>query len=81
MQPEEIKRLIEMGLPDALVQVEGDGSHFNAIVVSESFTNKSRIQKQQLVYATVQQQLLDGSLHALSLKTFTPEEWRTNGHP
>jgi acid stress-induced BolA-like protein IbaG/YrbA len=75
MQPEEIKHLIESGLSDTEAFVDGDGAHFTAIVISPAFAGKSRIQKQQLVYATVQPQLLDGTLHALSLKTFTPEEW------
>lgn len=75
MQPEEIRQLIELGLPDSQAMVEGDGAHFMAIVVCTAFEGKSRIQKQQLVYDTVRKQLLDGSLHALSVKTFTPEEW------
>jgi acid stress-induced BolA-like protein IbaG/YrbA len=75
MQPEEIKRLIESGLADTEAFVDGDGAHFTAIVVCPTFAGKSRIQKQQLVYDTVRVQLLDGTLHALSLKTFTPAEW------
>lgn len=78
MKPEQIEQLIQIGMPDCQVSVTGDGAHFEAIVVSAQFTGKSRIQKQQLVYATVQKELLDGSLHALSIKTFTPEEWRTH---
>jgi len=75
MQPEAIRDLIEAGLPDSEADVEGDGAHFNAIVVCPVFTGKSRLQRQQLVYDTVRPQLLDGTLHALSIKTFTPEEW------
>ncbi len=76
MQPEEIRQLIEAGLPNAEAYVEGDGAHFTAVVVSPDFAGKSRLQKQQLVYDTVRQQLMDGTLHALSLKTFTPDEWQ-----
>jgi acid stress-induced BolA-like protein IbaG/YrbA len=75
MQPEEIQRLIEAGLKDADVYVEGDGTHFTTVVVSAAFIGKSRLEKQQIVYDTVRTQLMDGSLHALSIKTFTPEEW------
>ena len=75
MQPEEIKRLIEAGLENCEAFVEGDGAHFTACVVSPIFAGKSRIQKQQIVYDTVKAELLNGTLHALSLKTFTPEEW------
>jgi acid stress-induced BolA-like protein IbaG/YrbA len=75
MQPQEIKRLIEAGLNDSMAMVEGDGAHFLACVVSPHFAGKSRLQKQQMVYDTVRAQLLDGSLHALSIKAFTPDEW------
>jgi len=75
MQPEDIKHLIEAKLPDCQAFVEGDGAHFTAFVVSPVFAGKSRLQKQQIVYDTVRTELLDGTLHALSLKTFTPEEW------
>lgn len=76
MKPEEVKHLIETGLPEAEVVVDGDGAHFNATVVSPQFMGKSRLQKQQLVYDTVKEQLLNGSLHALSIKAYTPEEWQ-----
>lgn len=79
MQPEEIQRLIEAGLKGAEAYVEGDGAHFTALVVSSEFTGKSRIQRQQLVNDTVRKQLLDGTLHALSIKTLTPEEWQAMG--
>lgn len=75
MQPEEIRRLIEAGLKNTEAHVEGDGTHFTAVVVSPEFIGKSRLQKQQLVYDTVRQQLLDGTLHALSIRAFTPDEW------
>ncbi len=77
MQPEDIKQLIEAGLPGAIATVEGDGAHFEAIVISDAFVGKTRVQKQQLVYDTVKRQLLDGTLHALSIKTLTTEEWQT----
>ncbi len=76
MQPDEIRDLIEAGLADSMAHVEGDGAHFTAVVVCPGFTGKSRIQKQQMVYDTVRAQLLDGTLHALSVKSFTPEEWQ-----
>jgi acid stress-induced BolA-like protein IbaG/YrbA len=77
VQTKEIEQLIESHLSDSKAYVEGDGTHFNALVVSPYFAGLSRLRKQQLVYAAVQSQLLDGSLHALSIKTMTPEEWET----
>lgn len=76
MQTNEIKTLIESGLSDSMAYVEGDGTHFTAAVICPLFAGKTRIQKQQMVYDTVKTQLLDGTLHALSLTTFTPEEWQ-----
>jgi acid stress-induced BolA-like protein IbaG/YrbA len=75
MQPDDIKKLIESGLQDAIVTVNGDGRHFNAIVISPEFSGKNRIQKQQLVYATLGDRILNGTLHAIAIKTYTPEEW------
>lgn len=75
MNPEEIQRLIQTGLPDCQVIVKGDGSHFDAIVIGEVFAGKSLVKQQQLVYATVNDRIMSGELHALSIKTYTPEAW------
>jgi len=75
LQPEKIKAWIEAGLPKAQVIIEGDGAHFDAIVISPIFAGKTRIQRQRLVYATIEAQLADGTIHAISVKTSTPEEW------
>lgn len=76
MQPNEIEQLIKQGLINADVYVEGDGTHFSALVITAAFEGKSRVQRQQMIYATVNTQLLDGSLHALSTKALTPSEWQ-----
>jgi acid stress-induced BolA-like protein IbaG/YrbA len=76
MQPEEVKGLILAGLPDCEVTVTGDGSHFQAIVVGGVFADKTPVQKQQLVYATLGDRITSGELHALSIKTYTPAEWQ-----
>ena len=76
MQAADIKQLIETGLLDCTAIVLGeDGVHFTATVVTPQFIGKNRIQKQQLVYATLGNRIHDGTIHALSIKTFTPEEW------
>jgi len=76
MQCNEIEQLIKQGLREAEVYVEGDGTHFNALVITSAFAGKSRVARQQMIYATVNDKLLDGSLHALSTKALTPEEWQ-----
>jgi acid stress-induced BolA-like protein IbaG/YrbA len=77
MQPKDIKNLIEASLKECTAMVEGDGMHFDATVISPAFHGKNRIQKQQLVYATLGNCIADGTIHAISIKTFTPEEWQT----
>jgi acid stress-induced BolA-like protein IbaG/YrbA len=76
MTPEEIQRLIEAGIPDAQAQVTGDGYKFEAVVVSPAFEGLSLVKKQQMVYATVNDQIASGALHALTIKTYTPAEWQ-----
>ncbi|MDA3919217.1 MAG: BolA family transcriptional regulator [Salinisphaera sp.] len=69
-----IRELIEAGLPDASVQVMGDdGQHFAARIVSPSFTGKGIIEQHRMVYATLGERM-GGEIHALSLKTLTPEQ-------
>lgn len=75
MNPDDVKALIAAGLPDCQVQVSGDGSHFETIVIGDIFADMSPVKKQQAVYATVKDRITSGELHALSIKTYTPEEW------
>ena len=75
METSAVEQLIRAGLPDAQVQVTGDGSHFDAVVVSEVFAGLTPIKKQRLVMETVKSQIASGELHALSIRTFTPEQW------
>ncbi len=70
----EIKQLIEQGLTCESIEIAGDGNHFEAMVVSSEFEGKRPVARQQMVYATVQHKISSGELHALSLKTITPEE-------
>lgn len=74
MQIEEIKRLIETGLEGSLVEIDGDGTHFNAIIVSDAFAGKSMVQQHQLVYRTLGDKM-GRDIHALSMQTYTPDEW------
>lgn len=73
MTAEEIRRKILAGLPEAEVVVQGDdGVHFQAVVVSESFRGKSRVQQHKMIYETLGN-AFDGALHALALTTRVPE--------
>ena len=74
MDAETIQKLIETGLPGARAQVQGDdGVHFEATVVSEAFRGKLPLARHRLVYATLGD-LMGGAIHALALKTVTPDE-------
>ncbi|WP_089727889.1 BolA family protein [Candidatus Thiosymbion oneisti] len=79
METEAVATLIRNGMPGARVEVTGDGSHFEAVVVSDRFVGKLPIQRQRLVMTTVRPQIESGELHALSIKTFTPEQWAEEG--
>jgi stress-induced morphogen len=78
--PSQVKASIEAGIPDAIVQISdltGGGDHYQAVVVSAQFAGKSTIQQHRLVYGTVREAMASGAIHALALKTYTPETWQT----
>jgi acid stress-induced BolA-like protein IbaG/YrbA len=73
--PELVKSYIAAGLECTHLEVEGDGQHFNAVIVSPAFTGKRLIQRHQLVYAALGDRMRE-EIHALSMKTLTPEEFQ-----
>ena len=73
MQPEDIKQMIERGLPGARASVTGDGHHFEAEVIASEFAGKSTLQQHQIVYRTLGGKM-GNEIHALSLRTLTPGE-------
>jgi len=76
--PESIERGIEAGLVCEHVEVVGDGQHFQALIVSAQFAGRNRVQRHQLVYAALGDRMRE-EIHALSMRTLTPEEWRAGG--
>jgi acid stress-induced BolA-like protein IbaG/YrbA len=75
MQPEQIAKLIEAGLPGSMAMVEGDGTHFSAVIVSGEFAGKSPVQQHRIVYRALGERM-GRDIHALSMQTFTPEQWQ-----
>jgi acid stress-induced BolA-like protein IbaG/YrbA len=73
--PELIHGYINNGLDCTHLEVEGDGQHFTAVIVSPAFAGKSRIQRHQIVYAALGDRMRE-EIHALSMKTLTPEEYK-----
>ena len=76
--PESIKQGIEAGLACEHVEVAGDGQHFQALIVSAQFGGRSRVQRHQLVYGALGERMRE-EIHALSMRTLTPEEWKADG--
>lgn len=76
MENSEIKDVLMNALALEEVQVTGDGSHFQVIAVGELFGTMSRVKQQQAIYAPLMEYIADNRIHALSIKAYTPEEWK-----
>lgn len=75
---EQVETMIKEKLPDAQVMVKdltGGGDHLEAIVVSSEFEGKTMVKQHQLVYGALQTAMDSEAIHALALKTYTPEKW------
>ena len=79
LEPTQIESWIAAGLPCEMVAVQGDGQHFEAVIVSSEFVGLNRVKRQQRVNAILKARFDSGELHALSMKALTPEEWNANG--
>ena len=80
MEPDEVKELIQAGIVDAHVEVvdtTGTKDHFSAIVISYTFLGKNMVQQHQIVYKALGS-FMTNEIHALQLKTMTPEQWKEN---
>jgi acid stress-induced BolA-like protein IbaG/YrbA len=80
VSPDSIKGGIEAGLPCQHVEVAGDGQHFQALVVSQEFEGRGRVQRHQMVYAALGERMRE-EIHALSMRTLTPAEWKAQEVP
>jgi len=67
--------LVEKEVPSSKADITGDGSKFEAQVVSEHFDGLSTIKRHKLVYAALDEHIKSGAIHALSIKAYTPDEW------
>jgi acid stress-induced BolA-like protein IbaG/YrbA len=76
--PEDVKRYIAQGLDCDRVEVDGDGRHFQALIVSAAFAGKTRVARHQLVYSALGERMRE-EVHALSMRTLTPDEYREQG--
>lgn len=77
---EQVEAMIKERLPDAQVVIKdmkGGGDHLEVLVVSAEFEGKNRVKQHQLVYSALQEALDSEAIHALALKTYTPQTWET----
>jgi acid stress-induced BolA-like protein IbaG/YrbA len=72
--PQDVQEFIAAGLPCQHLEVEGDGRHFFATIVSAEFAGLTRIKRHQRVYAALGERMRE-QIHALSMKTLSPDEW------
>jgi acid stress-induced BolA-like protein IbaG/YrbA len=76
MTAEELQNIISQGMNCQHIEVDGDGRHWSALIVSAEFEGKRLIARHQRVYATLGTRMQTDEVHALSMKTFTPQEWQ-----
>ena len=74
--PEQVRSYIQDSLTCDHVEVVGDGHHFEAVIVSAEFRGKTRVQQHQVVYRALGDRMRE-EIHALSMRTVTPEDWAT----
>lgn len=75
MTPEEIKSMIENGISTSYISVTGDGTHFEAIIVSDAFEGKMPVDRHKLIFEALGDAMKE-DIHALSLKTYTTQQWK-----
>ena len=75
MESNDVKALLESHLDGCEIQVEGGGSSFQITAVGEIFEGLNAVKKQQVVYAALNEKSADGTIHAVTIKTFTPAQW------
>ena len=71
-----VQSLLDAHLANCEVTVQGEGSHYDILVIGEIFAGLRPVAKQQLVYAALNEKIGDGSIHAVNIRTYTPEEGR-----
>lgn len=76
MNSDKVKDLLQEKLLDCQIEVEINGSHYNVTVVGDIFEGKRPVQRQQLVYSALQEQIAAGDIHAVNMRTYTPQEWQ-----
>ncbi len=71
-----VKALLQSHLADCEFHVQGEGSNYDIIAIGSVFEGLRPVRKQQMVYAALSENIADGSIHAVNIRTFTPAEWQ-----
>ena len=71
-----VKALLQSHLKDCEFRVQGEGNHYEITVIGDVFEGLRPVKKQQLVYAALSENIADGSIHAVNIRTYTPGEWQ-----
>lgn len=74
MEPQVLAELLRERMPGFDIEVSGDGRHFELIIVGQKFEGLRTLKRQQLVYAALKQEIADGTVHAVQMRTLTPTE-------
>jgi acid stress-induced BolA-like protein IbaG/YrbA len=76
MNADDVKSILNQQLSGCDIKVEVDGSHVNIIVIGDIFEGKRAVQRQQIVYAVLQEHIASGVIHAVNMKTYSNQEWQ-----
>lgn len=76
MDPKQIEDILKNALELDEIHVQGDGSHYGVIAVSDVFASLSKVKQQQMIYAPLTDLFATNAIHALTIKTFTTEQWK-----
>lgn len=80
INPHQVEEMILAAIPDAQVQVQdltGGGDHYQVVVISSQFEGKPKVQQHQLIYGSLREAMSSEAIHALAIKTYTPQTWQT----
>ncbi|GHB31141.1 BolA family protein [Salinicola rhizosphaerae] len=75
MQPSDVKSLLESRIEGCEFRIQGEGCNFQVTAIGEVFGGMSPVKRQQLIYGALGDEIASGALHAITIKTYTPEQW------
>jgi acid stress-induced BolA-like protein IbaG/YrbA len=71
-----VKVLLQDHLSECEFQVQGEGNHYDIVAIGDVFEGLRPVKKQQLIYAALNEQIADGTIHAVNIRTYTPAQWQ-----